>query len=113
MRERSVGTARKMSVSKPYPTSRSSTRVTRSIKTELTAICGSDLHLYSGNIPTMKAGDILGHEFLGEAVELRRGVSNLQTGRPSDRAVPYRVRQLLLLRARIIFFCDNPIRTAD
>ena len=41
------------------------------IKTELTAICRSDLHLYSGNIPTMKAGDILGHEFLGEVVEAR------------------------------------------
>ena len=74
------------------------------IKTELTAICGSDLHLYNGNIPTMKAGDILGHEFLGEVVEVGRGVSNLQIGRPSDRAVPYRVRQLLLLCARIIFF---------
>jgi threonine dehydrogenase-like Zn-dependent dehydrogenase len=37
------------------------------VKTELTAICGSDLHLYNGYIPTMKAGDILGHEFLGES----------------------------------------------
>src|SRR5690606_18377635 len=36
------------------------------IRITLTAICGSDLHLYDGFIPTMKRGDILGHEFMGE-----------------------------------------------
>ena len=35
-----------------------------------TAICGSDLHLYNGCIPTMKRGDVLGHEFMGEVVEV-------------------------------------------
>ena len=45
-----------------------------------TAICGSDLHLYDGFIPTMQAGDILGHEFMGEVVEVGTGVSNLQKG---------------------------------
>ena len=35
-----------------------------------TAICGSDLHLYDGYIPTMRAGDVLGHEFMGEVVEV-------------------------------------------
>jgi threonine dehydrogenase-like Zn-dependent dehydrogenase len=45
-----------------------------------TAICGSDLHLYDGFIPTMRAGDILGHEFMGEVVETGRGVGNLKTG---------------------------------
>ena len=39
-----------------------------------TAICGSDLHLYDGYIPTMKKGDILGHEFMGEVVEVGPGV---------------------------------------
>ncbi|WP_343525912.1 zinc-dependent alcohol dehydrogenase [Sphingomonas sp.] len=39
------------------------------IKVTATAICGSDLHLYDGYIPTMKSGDILGHEFMGEVVE--------------------------------------------
>src|SRR5690606_35953906 len=39
------------------------------IKITSTAICGSDLHLYDGYIPTMQAGDILGHEFMGEVVE--------------------------------------------
>ncbi len=39
------------------------------IKVTSTAICGSDLHLYDAYIPTLKAGDILGHEFMGEVVE--------------------------------------------
>jgi threonine dehydrogenase-like Zn-dependent dehydrogenase len=45
-----------------------------------TAICGSDLHLYDGFIPTMRAGDILGHEFMGEVVEVGSSVSNLRNG---------------------------------
>ena len=49
-----------------------------------TAICGSDLHLYNGFIPTMKRGDVIGHEFMGEVVELGSGVKNLQVG---DRVV--------------------------
>jgi threonine dehydrogenase-like Zn-dependent dehydrogenase len=49
-----------------------------------TAICGSDLHLYNGFVPTMERGDILGHEFMGEVVELGRDVKNLKVG---DRVV--------------------------
>jgi len=49
-----------------------------------TAICGSDLHLYDGYIPTMEKGDILGHEFMGEVVEVGKGVGNLAVG---DRVV--------------------------
>jgi len=49
-----------------------------------TAICGSDLHLYDGYIPTMEKGDILGHEFMGEVVEVGRAVSTLKVG---DRVV--------------------------
>jgi threonine dehydrogenase-like Zn-dependent dehydrogenase len=49
-----------------------------------TAICGSDLHLYNGFMPSMKKGDVLGHEFMGEVVELGRGVKNLTVG---DRVV--------------------------
>lgn len=45
-----------------------------------TAICGSDLHLYDGYIPTMKEGDILGHEFMGEVVEVGPEVDNLAIG---------------------------------
>jgi threonine dehydrogenase-like Zn-dependent dehydrogenase len=49
-----------------------------------TAICGSDLHLYDGFVPTMMSGDILGHEFMGEVVEVGRDVNNLKIG---DRVV--------------------------
>ncbi|HEX2717840.1 MAG TPA: zinc-dependent alcohol dehydrogenase [Gemmatimonadaceae bacterium] len=49
-----------------------------------TAICGSDLHLYNGFVPTMVHGDILGHEFMGEIMEVGRGVKNL---RPGDRVI--------------------------
>lgn len=41
-----------------------------------TAICGSDLHLFNGFIPTMEKGDILGHEFMGEVVETGSGLNN-------------------------------------
>src|SRR5215216_2023772 len=54
------------------------------IKVTATTICGSDLHLYDGFIPSMKKGDILGHEFMGEVVEVGSGVKNLNTG---DRVV--------------------------
>src|SRR4030081_1234886 len=54
------------------------------VKITSTSICGSDLHLYDGYVPTMKRGDILGHEFMGEVVELGRDVNNLHVG---DRVV--------------------------
>lgn len=50
------------------------------VKISLTAICGSDLHLYDGYIPTMEKGDILGHEFMGEVVETGPAVKNLKNG---------------------------------
>jgi threonine dehydrogenase-like Zn-dependent dehydrogenase len=49
-----------------------------------TAICGSDLHIYDGYIPTVKRGDVLGHEFMGEVVEVGKAVTNLAVG---DRVV--------------------------
>jgi len=54
------------------------------VRVTSTAICGSDLHLYNGFIPTMKKGDILGHEFMGEVMEVGPDVSNLKVG---DRVV--------------------------
>jgi threonine dehydrogenase-like Zn-dependent dehydrogenase len=54
------------------------------VKISATAICGSDLHLYDGFVPTMEKGDILGHEFMGEVVELGDAVKNLKVG---DRVV--------------------------
>ncbi|MBD2094981.1 glutathione-dependent formaldehyde dehydrogenase [Trichocoleus sp. FACHB-591] len=54
------------------------------IKITSTAICGSDLHILDGYIPSMKEGDILGHEFMGEVVELGSAVKNVKIG---DRVV--------------------------
>jgi threonine dehydrogenase-like Zn-dependent dehydrogenase len=54
------------------------------IRITSTAICGSDLHLYNGYIPSLMRGDILGHEFMGEVVEVGSGVKNLKVG---DRVV--------------------------
>lgn len=69
------------------------------IKITATAICGSDLHLYDGYIPTMKAGDILGHEFMGEVVEVGKENSKLKVG---DRVVvPFTIS------CGSCFFCKN------
>jgi len=54
------------------------------VRVTSTAICGSDLHLYNGFVPTMERGDILGHEFLGEVMEVGPDVKNLRVG---DRVV--------------------------
>jgi threonine dehydrogenase-like Zn-dependent dehydrogenase len=54
------------------------------VRVTSTAICGSDLHLYDGYIPTMFRGDILGHEFMGEVVDVGPGITNLRVG---DRVV--------------------------
>ena len=54
------------------------------VRVTATAICGSDLHIYGGYIPTMETGDILGHEFMGEVVEVGRDNHRLKVG---DRVV--------------------------
>jgi threonine dehydrogenase-like Zn-dependent dehydrogenase len=54
------------------------------IKVTACAICGSDLHIFNGVIPGMKSGDVLGHENMGEVVEVGRDVKNLKVG---DRVV--------------------------
>jgi threonine dehydrogenase-like Zn-dependent dehydrogenase len=54
------------------------------VKVTSTAICGSDLHLYGGRVPSLLKGDILGHEFMGEMVDVGSGVGNLKVG---DRVV--------------------------
>lgn len=54
------------------------------VKVTSTAICGSDLHLYDGYVPSMKKGDIMGHEFMGEVVEVGKTVSKVRKG---DRVV--------------------------
>ncbi|MEA5593832.1 zinc-dependent alcohol dehydrogenase [Rivularia sp. UHCC 0363] len=71
------------------------------VKITSTAICGSDLHLYDGYIPTMEKGDILGHEFMGEVVELGRAVKNVKVG---DRVVvPFTIS------CGSCFFCNRDL----
>ncbi|WP_244850675.1 zinc-dependent alcohol dehydrogenase [Caballeronia sp. SL2Y3] len=50
------------------------------IKVSTCAICGSDLHLFDGFMPGMESGDIMGHEFMGEVVEVGAGNSALKKG---------------------------------
>ncbi len=71
------------------------------------AICGSDLHLYDGYIPTMQAGDILGHEFMGEVVDIGPEVKNLRRG---DRVVvPFTIScgECFFCRRDLWSLCDN------
>jgi threonine dehydrogenase-like Zn-dependent dehydrogenase len=72
-----------------------------------TAICGSDLHLYNGFIPTMKKGDIMGHEFMGEVVDVGRDVKNLKVG---DRVVvpfPIACGKCGACEAQAYSLCEN------
>jgi threonine dehydrogenase-like Zn-dependent dehydrogenase len=72
-----------------------------------TAICGSDLHLYDGYVPTMKKGDILGHEFMGEVVETGPKVENLKQG---DRVVvpfPIACGNCWSCRHELFSLCEN------
>jgi threonine dehydrogenase-like Zn-dependent dehydrogenase len=72
-----------------------------------TAICGSDLHLYDGYVPTMKRGDVLGHEFMGEVVELGKDVTNLKVG---DRVVvpfPIACGHCNACQAEAYSLCEN------
>ncbi len=72
-----------------------------------TCICGSDLHLYNGFIPTVRHGDILGHEFMGIVVEIGSGVKNLQVG---DRViVPFTIAcgECFYCKNELWSLCDN------
>ncbi|MGB2714547.1 MAG: zinc-dependent alcohol dehydrogenase [Vicinamibacterales bacterium] len=72
-----------------------------------TAICGSDLHIYNGMIPTMKRGDVLGHEFMGEVVEVGADVRNLSIG---DRVVvpfPIACGHCLQCEREMYSLCEN------
>jgi threonine dehydrogenase-like Zn-dependent dehydrogenase len=77
------------------------------VKISSTAICGSDLHLYNGFVPSMEKGDILGHEFMGEVVEVGRGVRNLKVG---DRVVvpfPIACGNCDMCRRDLFSLCEN------
>lgn len=77
------------------------------IQVTLTAICGSDLHIYNGYIPGMQAGDILGHEFMGTVVEVGSKITNLK---PGDRVVvPFTIccGQCFYCASDLWSLCDN------
>ncbi|MET3889179.1 threonine dehydrogenase-like Zn-dependent dehydrogenase [Bosea sp. OAE506] len=77
------------------------------IKVTACAICGSDLHLYDGYMPTMESGDILGHETMGEVVEVGRAVTNLK---PGDRiVVPFNIAcgDCFFCRKQLFSLCDR------
>lgn len=72
-----------------------------------TAICGSDLHLYDGFVPTMEKGDIIGHEFMGEVVEVGKSVNNLKAG---DRVVvpfPIACGNCFFCKRDLFSLCEN------
>lgn len=80
------------------------------VKVSLTAICGSDLHIYNGIAKFMKEGDVLGHEFMGEVVELGSEVTNLRIG---DRVVvpfPISCGECFFCKKGLFSLCDvsNP-----
>ncbi len=77
------------------------------IRITRTAICGSDLHLYGGYIPSMESGDILGHEFMGIVEEVGSEVKKLQRG---DRVVvPFTIAcgSCLFCKKTLWSLCDN------
>jgi len=77
------------------------------VRVTSTAICGSDLHLYNGYIPSMRSGDILGHEFMGEVVETGPDVRDLKVG---DRVVvpfPVSCGTCFFCRRDEWSLCDN------
>jgi threonine dehydrogenase-like Zn-dependent dehydrogenase len=77
------------------------------IKVTSTAICGSDLHLYNGYVPTMEKGDVLGHEFMGEVVEVGKDNHRLVVG---DRVVvPFTIAcgHCYFCREQLWSLCDN------
>jgi threonine dehydrogenase-like Zn-dependent dehydrogenase len=77
------------------------------IRVTLTAICGSDLHLYDGCIPTLHKGDVLGHEFMGEVIETGPEVTNLKKG---DRVVvPFTIAcgNCFFCKRQLWSLCDN------
>jgi threonine dehydrogenase-like Zn-dependent dehydrogenase len=77
------------------------------IKITSTAICGSDLHLYNGLVPTMEKGDILGHEFMGEVVEVGSEVHNLKAGDRVVASFPISCGKCFFCQRELFSLCEN------
>lgn len=83
------------------------------IKITSSGICGSDLHLLNGFVPTMKSGDVLGHEPMGEVVEVGRAITNLKRG---DRVVvPFTIScgGCFFCKKQLFSLCDNSNPNAE
>jgi threonine dehydrogenase-like Zn-dependent dehydrogenase len=77
------------------------------VKITSTAICGSDLHIFNGFIPAMEKGDIVGHEFMGEVVEVGSEVKKLKVG---DRVVvPFAIScgECFFCKKGMFSLCEN------
>ena len=84
------------------------------IKVSATAICGSDLHLYGGLMPTMESGDVLGHEFMGEVMEVGSGAASKL--KPGDRVVvPFTIScgSCFFCQKELFSLCDTSNPNAD
>jgi threonine dehydrogenase-like Zn-dependent dehydrogenase len=77
------------------------------VKITSTAICGSDLHLYNGFVPTMEKGDILGHEFMGEIVEVGREVKKVRVGDRVVVAFPIACGNCFFCQNELYSLCEN------
>jgi threonine dehydrogenase-like Zn-dependent dehydrogenase len=83
------------------------------LRVTATAICGSDLHLLDGYVPTMESGDVLGHEFMGEVMEVGAEVTNLA---PGDRVVvPFTIScgACFFCRKGLFSLCDTSNPNAE
>ena len=83
------------------------------IEVTATAICGSDLHLYNGRVPSMREGDVLGHEAMGEVIEVGRDVERLEEG---DRVVvPFTIScgSCWFCERGLYSLCDNSNPNAE
>lgn len=77
------------------------------LKVIMSSVCGSDLHLLGGYVPTMQSGDIIGHEFLGEVVETGSAVSAFAKG---DRVIAISIigcGECAYCRQNDFHCCDN------
>jgi threonine dehydrogenase-like Zn-dependent dehydrogenase len=77
------------------------------IRITATAICGSDLHLYNDLMPMMEKGDILGHEFMGEVVEVAKGNNKLKVG--DKVVVPFTIScgKCVFCKNKLFSLCDS------
>ena len=77
------------------------------VKVTSTAICGSDLHLYNGLMPMMQKGDIIGHEFMGEVVEVGSEVKKIQVGDRVVASFPISCGRCFFCREQMFSLCEN------